>query len=177
MALNLHSKLIRLPCLSYFNLKFENRLFLMYFFFRYIPWESYIFLNMSAVSSLFSLVTKLSYKIREMNLYSQQVYFKWSESVRESLRAQKNWTFFSFLFFFLHVNHIVTCWIEKARLYKLSKRFRYIIRIFKKTRFVSQFSNIFNKNFSNKSFLNCRKYRSLYSVELESFWINWLQSV
>ena len=33
LALNLHSKLIRLPCLCYFNLQFENRLFSMYSYF------------------------------------------------------------------------------------------------------------------------------------------------
>ena len=36
--------------------------------FRLIPSESYIVLDISGVSSLFSVLTKLSYKIREMKL-------------------------------------------------------------------------------------------------------------
>ena len=51
-----------------FQPKVQELVFFYIFLFRRIPQESYIFPDMSGASSLFSLLTKLSYKITEMKL-------------------------------------------------------------------------------------------------------------
>ena len=62
-----HSKLIGLPYLCYLNLKFKNQLFLMHFYFI-VPHKKATYFPICRSVSLFSLLTKLSYKIREMKL-------------------------------------------------------------------------------------------------------------